>query len=187
MKGIIRRISAYVVLQSILSFLLGLFLIFWPETTTMVFTYLLAGYLAIIGLLGLINYFRHRGATYYVESDLIGGIFELLIALVIFIFPQAVASVFSLILGIFAVLNGVLNMVRAMEIKKYGEGKWILVFILNVLVTLGGIIIIVNPFASAVTFVLLLGILLIGKSITDIISYVLLLNSIRKADIKTRE
>ncbi|MFV0400709.1 MAG: HdeD family acid-resistance protein [Oscillospiraceae bacterium] len=182
MKDVIRRISTHVIIQSVVSILLGLFLLFWPRTTTIAMVYILAGYLAAIGIIGLTSYFRNKDKTSFVDSDLISGICEILLALVMFAFPTVIAGVFSVLLGILVVMNGVLNMVRALEIKKYGAGAWIFIFILNILITMGGVLIIINPFASAVTFVQILGILLLAKGIVDLVTYLFFVRSVKNAD-----
>ncbi len=180
MKDIVKKISTHIMIQAILAILFGLFLILFPQTTTMAMIYLLAGFLAVIGIISLISYGRNKGESNFVDSDLIAGIFQLLIALVMFIFPKTVAAVFSLLLGILVMLNGVLNMMRGLEIKKYGGRNWITILILNIIITIGGLIIIINPFASTVTFVLILGILLVAKGIADLVSYFLFTNTVKK-------
>lgn len=171
MKDAIKRISAHVIVQSVISILLGLFLLFWPQFTTIAIVYVLAGYLAVIGIIGVISYVRNKDKTSFVDGDLIGGVCELLLAVVMFIFPKVIAGAFSMLLGILVVLNGVLNMGRALEIKKYGMKAWIAVFVLNILITIAGVFIIINPFASTVTFVQVLGILLLVKGAVDLVTY----------------
>lgn len=189
MNNLIKKFGSHVILQAAISILLGLFLVIWPKTTTIALVYILAGYLAVIGIISLFTYFKHKKETTFVESDLIAGIFELIIALIIFIFPEAVASVFLIILGIMVVLSGVLSITRAFEIKRYGDGRWILVLILNVIVTACGIIIIINPFSSAITFVFITGIFLIAKGAIDLLTYFIMLGATKKVrkEIKKEE
>lgn len=181
MNDLVKKIGRHMILQSIISIVLGVLLIAWPQITTMTLIYLMGAYAAIAGLFDLINYYRNRHLTNFVDGDLIGGIFLLIIALIIFVFPRAVASVFTIIIGIMVLLSGIVNMVRALEAKKYDEKGWIAVFLLNIVVTSGGILIIINPFSSAVTLVLILGILTLTKGIVDLVSFFMLKNALEKA------
>ncbi len=97
------------------------------------------------------------------------GVFLLLLALIVILFPQAVASMFSLILGILLVVGGIVNIARSVELRGSHSTAWILMLAVSVLVSLGGIVIIINPFETTVAFVLALGILLIVKGVVDLI------------------
>lgn len=171
MKKIIKKINTHAVAQAIVSILFGLFLLLWPQTTTLVLVYALAGYLAVTGILSFFAYSRRKTRS-SVDSNLIAGIFELLLALILFMFPKEIAGIFSVILGAFIVLSGAVGMARVMQVKKASrDNNWLVIFLLNLFVIVGGVVIVVNPFSSAMTFVSALGVLLLAKGIIDLVTY----------------
>lgn len=182
MREVIKKIGAHIIAQAVVSIALGGLLVAWPQSTTIALVYILAAYLALIGVISLVSYFRSRGKTSYVDGDLITGLLTVIFALIIFIFPKQVASIFTLLLGIVVLLSGVVNMVRAMELKKFGSPQWLLVLLLNVLVVIGGILIIINPFGSAITLMIIAGVFLITRGIVDIVTYLIFRASLPKSE-----
>lgn len=174
MKRFAELVSSSLIVQAVLSILLGLLLALIPETTVLTIVYLLAAYVAVTGIVSLISYARHRKDSEGSRSVLATGIFLVIIAALVFIFPEAVAGIFSLILGVLLILSGITNAVRSFELKKYGGQSWIGMLVVSLAVAIGGIVIIVNPFDSTVTFILVLGILLIAKGVVDLVVQALL-------------
>ena len=168
MKRFIATVSSSIVVQGVLSILLGLLLAVWPQATTITIVYLVAAYLAITGIVSLISYARHRMEPGY-KGALAAGVLLAVLALIVFLFPEAVAGFFSLILGILLVMSGAVNAVRSFELKRFGGGSWLGMLIVSIAVAIGGIVIIVNPFDTTVTFVLVLGLLLIAKGVIDLV------------------
>lgn len=179
MKRFAELVSSSLIVQAVLSILLGLLLAIMPQTTVITVVYLLAAYLAVTGIVSLVTYARHRKDVGGSQSVLATGILLIIIALVVFIFPEAVAGVFSLILGILLALSGITNAVRSFELKKYGGSSWIGTLIISAAVAIGGVVIIVNPFDSTVTFVLVLGILLIAKGVIELVVQAMLSKQIK--------
>ena len=135
-------------------------------STVVTIVYLLALYLAVTGVVSLVGYARARdgrsgrsGST----GSLVGGVLLLALALFVFVFPQVVAGFFSLVLGLLLVVGGAVNAARAIELRRYRGGTWTIALVAGIVVALGGVVIVVNPFETTVTFVLVLGVLLVLK------------------------
>ena len=167
MTSFLKAVRSNIIAQAILSIALGVLLAFWPDITVITIVYLLALYLAVTGVVSLIAYFRTKGDRSGSFGALASGVLLLALALVVFVFPEAVAGFFSLILGLLLVIGGVVNAVRAMELRRYQGGMWVAALIAGIIIALGGII--VNPFDTTVMFVLVLGVLLIVKGIADLL------------------
>lgn len=168
MKSFLDTVRSNIIAQAVLSIVLGAFLALMPQTTTLTVVYLLALYLAVSGIASLVAYFRSKGERYKSTGVLVSAVFLLVVALLVFLFPQVVAGFFSFILGFLLAIGGVVNVVRAIELRGFGS-MWIPMLVVGVLVAIGGVVIIVNPFETTVTFVLVLGILLIVKGIADLV------------------
>ena len=51
----------------------------------------------------------------------------------------------------------------------YRGGTWTIALVAGIVVALGGVVIVVNPFETTVTFVLVLGVLLVLKGAADLL------------------
>lgn len=169
MESFLNAVRSNMVAQAILSIALGALLAFLPGITVLTIVYLLALYFAVSGAVSLIAYFREKGPRSGSTGVLASGVLLLVLALIVFLFPEAVAGFFSLVLGILLVIGGIVNAVRAMELRRYRGGTWVVALVAGIAIAVGGIVIIVNPFESTVAFVLTLGVLLIVKGIVDLL------------------
>ncbi len=185
MQNFAKNVASNMIVQAVLSLLLGLLLIIWPEVTAVIVVYILAACIAVSGIASLVSYFRGRKDKTRGQGSLLVGLFFLIIAIVFFIFPDAVAGLFAIIFGAILVFSGLVNAFRSVGLRTFGGSAWIVMVIISVLLIVGGIVIIIDPFGATATFMIILGVLLIVKGIIDlIISYIT--SKIAKAASPTR-
>lgn len=168
MRKFVELVRSNIVVQAIVSILLGLFLFIWPQTTVIMLVNLLAAAIALSGLASLVSYFRKRKKNDTSSTVLVSGIFLLVIALLVFAFSEAVASIFAVVLGILLIISGIINALRSFEMRAFGRHMWIIGLIVSLIIAIGGIVILVNPFDTTVTFVLVVGAVLVAKGVTDL-------------------
>lgn len=169
MKSFLEALRSNMLAQAVTSIALGIFLAFWPGVTILTVVYLLALYLAVSGVASLVAYFRSSGARYRSAGVLANAILLFVLALLVFLFPEAVGGFFSFILGILLTIGGIVNAVRSVELRAYQGSTWVVTLILSAIIAIGGLVIIVNPFATTAMFVLVLGVLLIVKGVADLV------------------
>lgn len=168
MGKFIETVRSNVVFQAIMSLLLGLFLLIWPQTTIITLVCLLAAGIALSGIASLVSYARTRKRESSGAGVLVSGVFLLIIALIVFIFPEAVSSILALLIGALLVLSGVITCVRGVEMRAFSGSGWMVGLIVGLIITIGGIVIIVNPFDTTVLFVTVVGVVLVIKGISDL-------------------
>lgn len=161
MNSVFKTISSNMLVQSILFIVLGLFLILWPGVTVITIIYMFGALFALTGVVSLISYFRANSPSYKAPMALATGVLYLLLALVAFIFPNAVAGFFSVILGIILALCGIVSAVRSLELKRFNDNSWIAPLIIGIAVGIGGVVIIINPFGSTSMFIVVLGVIML--------------------------
>ena len=66
-------------------------------------------------------------------------------------------------------LCGVVNAVRSVELRGLDGYSWIVGLVVSVLIAIGGVVIIWNPFESTVTFIMVLGALLAVNGGADLL------------------
>ena len=151
MEKFLNLVRSNNMVQAVLCIAFGLFLMIYPSITVQGIILLFGVALAVMGAAGLVSYFRQR-----------------IIALIAFIFPKVIAGFFSVVLGVVLILLAIVNVVRAFGLRAFGSSIWIAVLATAVLVGIGGVLIVVNPWGASMTFVLVLGATFIVNGAVDL-------------------
>lgn len=154
--------------QAVLCIAFGLFLMVYPSITIQGIIMLFGVALALMGAAGVASYFRQRSARYRNPGTLMSAAFYLIIAVIAFVFPKVIAGFFSVVLGMVLILCAIVNVVRAFGLRAFGSSIWIAVLATAVLVGIGGVLIVVNPWGASMTFVLVLGATFIVNGAVDL-------------------
>ena len=171
MQKLTTAITSNAMARAILSILFGLFLAVWSETATLIMVYILVAYLAVIGIFSIVSYFAQKKKGLTNQGTLLFAVFLLVLAVVVFLFPQAIAGLLALLFGVLLIVSGLVNMFLAAGLRAFSGRVWIGLLVFSLLLAIGGVIIVVNPFEAAVSFTLFLGILFIIKGIIDLAVY----------------
>ncbi|MEC4176547.1 DUF308 domain-containing protein [Adlercreutzia sp. R7] len=154
--------------QAVLCIAFGLFLMIYPSITIQGIIMLFGVALALMGVAGVASYFRQRSVRYRNPGTLMSAAFYLIIALIAFVFPKVIAGFFSVVLGVVLILCAIVNVVRAFALRNFGSSIWIAVLVAAVVVGVGGVLIVVNPWGASMTFVLVLGGAFIANGAVDL-------------------
>lgn len=168
MRSFMNTVQSNGIAQAILFVVLGLILLLVPDMTLVTIVYCIGVIFVVSGALSIAAYYRPKSPSHQMTGALSTGIFLLIIALIMFIFPTAVAGFFTVLLGAILILCGVVNTIRALGMQAAGQGIWITNIILGIAVALGGVLIIWNPFETTVLLVQVLGILFLITGASDL-------------------
>ena len=168
MEKFLNLVRSNNMVQAVLCIAFGLFLMIYPSITVQGVILLFGVALAVMGAAGLVSYFRQRSVRYRDSGTLMSAVFYVIIALIAFIFPKVIAGFFSVVLGVVLILLAIVNVVRAFGLRAFGSGIWIAVLATAVLVGIGGVLIVVNPWGASMTFVLVLGATFIVNGAVDL-------------------
>ncbi len=173
-KGLFVRLRKAWLFSSLLSIVLGLVLLLFPSITIQVVCYLLGGLAMIYGIGRIIRYAR-QGDAYpeLFRGDLMIGLFLIAIGIFIVFRIEFVAGFIPVIFGIALLASGIGGVQRAMDAKRAGYERWLLLLALAALTIALGLVLALNPFASAQVAVAVIGASLIYDGITDMLTILL--------------
>lgn len=180
MESFMNMVKSNMLAQGIVCVLLGLFLMFWPGVTVITVIYLLGAFFALSGISSLVAYFRQSGDRYRSPAVLTTAVFFLVLALIVFIFPGVIASFSSVVLGIVLALAGIVSAVRSVELRELRGPAWIIMLVISIVVAIGGIVIIANPFETTALFVFVIGLVLFVNGAADIVIEVMFKKASRR-------
>ena len=181
MKAFFEKVKSSILLQAVLLIALGLMLLLMPQTATLTCVYVLGAYCAVMGAFTMFQYVRLGDARSLASNVLIMGIVYLVAALIIFVFPQPIASIFSFLLGVLMVIGGLVNVVRSIEMRTYPNSGWIPLLIVGALVAIGGVVVVINPFGTTIALVMVLGALLVAKGASDLAMEILFSHALKES------
>lgn len=165
-----KEVKKGALLTALLYIALGLVLMIWPGMTAMVMCYTLAGVLAAVGIGYVIGFFVQKAKEPFVRYDLVIGLVLLILAAFLFFRAKLVISIIPFLLGFVITFDGLVKLQHAIDLKRLGYRKWLLVLAMSLLGVAFGVLLLVNPFEGAETLLLLIGIGLFFSGITDIIT-----------------
>ncbi len=84
------------------------------------------------------------------------------------------------------ILFAIVNVVRALGLRAFGGSIWIAVLVVAVIVGVGGVLIVVNPWGASMTFVLVLGAAFIANGAVDLFIEWYARDSAKQADLMSR-
>lgn len=143
---------------SILSILIGLVLVIWPEFVLKSIIMIIGIFCFAVGIFALGAYFingRHRGN----EKDptvIVTGVVSILFGILLLIMPKIFAGIIMYLLGALLILAGIQQIV-ALVIGSKNRSVSFMFYILPVLIIIAGIVVILNPFTIQYAVIILLG------------------------------
>ena len=81
--------------------------------------------------------------------------------------PKVVASILPVIMGIFIVIDGLLNLKRAFELHRLEYGRWFITLILSLVSVALGLLVVFQPYLAAEALIMLIGVVFIYEGLSD--------------------
>ena len=160
------------IICSVIIALIGGVLLFLPELSNKLIG-VISGVLFILsGINTIYKYFCRNGAKLY-SLNLLYGINILLIGVIIILVPFSVTTFLTICLGLYLIIFGVNKITYGVWFKIGNDSSWLITFVIGIMLTIFGILVLANPFSS-LTVTQVVGSFLILSSILDLTDLVLL-------------
>jgi len=147
----------YFILRAISAVLLGVVLILCPKTAIFYIVVTIGILFIFPGLISLISYFISDKAKRPEVPFLLAGVGCLLFGIVLVSAPNFFVSVLMYLLGIILLVGGVEQIIVLIRARKYATVP-VFFYIVPVLILIAGVVVLFNPFKSAATIFVLIGI-----------------------------
>ena len=165
-----------VLIQGIVTLILGLFFLYRPYGTLIVLVTFLGAYWFVTGLIGLISLFWDRTNM---GMKLLFGILGLIAGLAILSYPLysafVVPFIFIIMIGVWGLIMGFVALFAAFKGGGWGAG------IIGILLIIFGLLILGNPYITLAVLPFILGVFGVGGGIAAIIGSFMIRSSQAKA------
>jgi len=169
MKSYVSKLSQISIVTSLAFIVVGLFLIIKPATTLSMISYVLGIVILVNGIVNLIKYFSNREKVNLYDFGLIFGILNVIIAIIFISKPSMIASIIPLILGIWILVNGIIKLQFAINLRNQPKSNWVYSAVISGISILLGLFLVLNPFKGAVVITRIIGGILVGYAILDLL------------------
>lgn len=157
------------ILSAALYMVLGLILLIFPATTARTICYLIAGIAIVIGLVNLVVYFTRNITRNYYRNDFVMGLMLMVLGIFVIYKVDLVIALVPFIIGLCIIVSGLFKLQGALDVQRMG-GNAVLILGLAVVNVVIGILMVINPFDSAILLYRLLGVGLLFSGLTDMAS-----------------
>lgn len=178
----INKFINYQLIIAIILILLGIFLVLKPDVSVITISYMIGILLIVNGICLLALDIRIGNYMIFVDNFVM-SIMSILFGIIILCYPAIVSIIVPVILGIWFIAISMFKIRFSFILRSDSVGSWILTFIMAILSSACGIILIIRPMESITAITFITGILLIVYSISDIVDMLVFkknINSISK-------
>jgi uncharacterized membrane protein HdeD (DUF308 family) len=154
------------VVRGVFALLFGIVAIVMPGITLEVMAILLAAFLVVDGVFSFAASVQGRKMGVQWGYLLVEGVAGIFIGLFTFVWPGITVMAIILIIGIWAMLTGIIEVLAAVKLRDEIEGEWLL-GLGGVLSILFSLVLLVNPGIGAVAIIWMIGVyaVLFGTSL----------------------
>ena len=165
--------------SSIIFVIVGLFLFIKPGTAISIISYVTGGVLLLMGLISVYKYFTSYSAINLFGFELAYGVLLIISGLFLVIDTSIFAKVINVILGIWIIVNSITKFQYGFVLKRAKNCDWLYTILVSLLSFIWGIVLLINPFSSALTITQIIGIFIIVYAVLDIIDNFIIRRNIK--------
>src|SRR5579871_3222987 len=135
-----------VALRGLAAIVFGILAFIWPGITLAVLVLFFGAYAIVDGVLALYSAFRSRGE--HIWAPLVEGLLGIATGLIAFFWPGLTALALLIVIAVWAILTGVLEVYAAVRLRRVIDNEWALI-LSGVLSAVFGILLLIQPGAGA--------------------------------------
>lgn len=151
------RFSKNNVLLSILMVVLGLVLFIWPGKTLTLAARILGIALLIGAAVSGYSWYREKNQSGASYTSLAIAILCLVVGLIVLAAPKGVITLLPKLIGLAVLVNGVINLAQALELRNKGQDSWTSSLVMAVLTILAGGFLLFFAFGAMKVAVMVIG------------------------------
>ena len=135
-SGNLKKSAWSAILESLITMILGILLIAWPDIVIKVVAYVVGVFLIVKGTYQIINYFIIKGQNDFFNNSLLAGVISALIGLTLLLIGEEIANVFRIVIGVWMIYESLVRINTSIKLHAANISAWkyTLIFALMMLV-----------------------------------------------------
>ncbi len=179
--SIFKELKKIYFIGAILSIVLGIVLLFFPQTTLLTICYAFAFILAIVGVGYIFTYIKSDTLKTYQRNDFVVGLTYLVLAIFVSLKTELIISLLPVLLGLAIIISSIVKLQHAFDLMRVKFSNWWSILLIAISSAAIGLYLVIHPFSAAATMVRVIGIAAIWNGIADIGTGILFLKKIKEA------
>jgi uncharacterized membrane protein HdeD (DUF308 family) len=148
-----RTSPTWLAVRAVLAIVFGIIAVIWPHVTILALALLFGAYVLVDGIGMIVDAFSRNRSGGQRAAYIIGGLLGVVAGIITLFWPGITALVLVILVGAWAVVHGVLDLVAATRVAR----SWPLV-VVGVLSIVAGVLILFRPGAGAFAIAIVIGI-----------------------------
>ena len=170
MKELFRHIKVNFFLPALVYLVLGVILTIWPHTSSTVICVGFGLFLLVYGIVTLVTIFLRSSRSGQFQFEMILGILFAGLGIFFLLRSDVVLSFLPVVIGIYIVIDALLNLKRAQELYRMGYVRWWITLVTSLISAALGILILWNPLFLSDFIFRMVGIVLIYTGVSDLVA-----------------
>ena len=150
--------------------LIGLVLLIWPGIATSLLFGAIGAVCIIIGVVYVVRYCMLEAKLAITSFDLSLGLIWILGGVLIIVFKNLLISLLPMLFGLIVLIGGVIKLQSTLGFRRMNATRWYIELICAIISIAFGVIILLNPFSTALLLMRVIGIALVIEGAMDLIS-----------------
>lgn len=177
-----KKIGVSYLFSGLISLVIGVVFIIWPKLSQDVFCFVAGCAAVVFGLALFIYYIASSKRKDYLMNEMIIGLITVLVGCLLIFKTNELYGILGMILGVFVVFHGLINVQESFVIKRCGNGKWYVFFLISLVFVAAGLVILFVPGLGDAIFAYILGISLALAGIFETVVFFILRKYVRKIE-----
>ena len=163
-----KRIVSDLTLISLFYVALGVILLGWPELSSRIICYAFGGVLTVSGILRIVRYFLRDQFDGMIRKDFCFGLVLAAGGLFLILRPDTVVSFLPFVFGLLLVAGCAEKLQTAADLRRIGIPLWYIPLIMGGVSLVLGIILLCQPFGSAMILTRFIGVAIIVEGVENL-------------------
>ncbi len=146
-----------VLLRGICAVIFGLAAFAWPGITLALLILFYGAYVLVEGIFAVVSSFGRTKDSKFPWSMFLVGLVSIAVGLITFVWPGLTALALLYLIGAWAIVRGIFEVVAAIELRKQIEGEWLMI-IAGMASVLFGVLMVLWPGAGVLALLWLIGV-----------------------------
>lgn len=175
MENFLKKVGWTSIITSIILLIIGIIMIYNPETTMKFISTVLGIFFIVIGIIKLVNYFISKGNSVLYDNEIAWGVISIIVGLVVMVYSNTIENIFRIMIGIWIIYSGFIRLTLSAKLKYINQKICIFALVLSVFMIIAGLYI--TFYANAL--IITIGIMLLIYSIMDLIESFIFMKNLK--------
>lgn len=181
MKRIPKSFARDYSLTALFFALLGVLFLISPETSGKIVCYIFGGFLCVVGIFRIIEYFRTPISLQQYNLGLVVGIIAVGFGIFVIAQPEFIEKELPTLLGLAVLLDSLIKLQNAVDMARIHDKSWRYTLVMSLITAVLGTILLIDPFNAKATLLQFLGIAMIINGVIDAITLIVLFIKLKKS------